>query len=37
MGEKNHGCVDVIVRTPQLLILRVCSIGAEPPALMLDL
>jgi hypothetical protein len=36
MGEKNHDCVRVIVTTSQLMILRVCSIGAEPPALMLD-
>jgi len=37
MGKKNHGCVDVIVTTPQLLILRVCSISAEARTLMLDL
>jgi hypothetical protein len=37
MGKKNHGCVVVIVTTPQLPILRVCSICAEAPALMLDL
>ena len=36
MGEKNLGCVDVIVTVPELPVLRVCSIGAEPPARMLE-
>jgi hypothetical protein len=37
MGKKNRGCVDVIVTVPELPVLRVCSIGAEALALMLEL
>lgn len=37
MGEKILGYDAFIVMTPQLLILRVCSISAEARALMLVL
>jgi hypothetical protein len=37
MGEKNRTRFSVIVRTPELAILRVCSIGAATCARMLVL